>query len=232
MIEIIKDCEQAAHVAAKILIENQKRITVREKSPKDLVTEADVASQEAICDFLTKRYPEFNFVGEENSDTLENHESDYCWIVDPLDGTTNYVHGLDNFCISIALRKKRRNNYRIDTRSDPSRNFSCSSGEWCFSQSGANQGERNNQDTRGLGCSEFPRKCQSRFSGNTTVCKCFVRMPGFEKAWIGGVEHVLCRGREAGWLLGNFCKVMGCGSGSVNDQGIRRRHHEHSGRSI
>jgi myo-inositol-1(or 4)-monophosphatase len=107
--EIIQDCERAAGMAAKILLKMQGKTHVREKAPADLVTEADLASQQAIFTFLGQRYPDFGFLGEEQIDADPRHGSgDYCWIVDPLDGTTNYVHGLDNFCVSIALRHQKQ----------------------------------------------------------------------------------------------------------------------------
>jgi myo-inositol-1(or 4)-monophosphatase len=105
MRDIIHDCEQAARLAGQILVEMQGKILAREKAPADLVTEADMKSQRAIFEFLHVRYPDFGFVGEEQLETNSAGSSEFSWIVDPLDGTTNYVHGLDNFCISIALRR-------------------------------------------------------------------------------------------------------------------------------
>ena len=72
-----------------------------------MVTEADLASQEVIQKILLNAFPEHRFVGEEdelvNDDQQSPHDG-FCWICDPLDGTTNYVHQLPNFCVSIALR--------------------------------------------------------------------------------------------------------------------------------
>lgn len=97
--------EQAARAGGKILLDMQERITPREKNPRDLVTEADVASQEAIRRILLGAFPEHDFVGEEEDATanLANQSSSFRWIVDPLDGTTNYVHKLQTFAVSIGL---------------------------------------------------------------------------------------------------------------------------------
>jgi myo-inositol-1(or 4)-monophosphatase len=109
MDDVIKDCTQAARLAATILLDMQGKINAREKAPADLVTEADLASQQAIFEYLLVRYPDYGFVGEEPFEpAAARPTSDYCWIVDPLDGTTNYVHGLDNFSVSIALRRSDR----------------------------------------------------------------------------------------------------------------------------
>ena len=109
MLEILKTCERAVRLGGEILLEMQQSINPREKAPRDLVTEADLASQQAIHECLTQAYPDFQFVGEESIETeTPANDSDYCWIVDPLDGTTNYVHGLDNYCVSIALVHNNR----------------------------------------------------------------------------------------------------------------------------
>lgn len=98
---------QAARQAGQLLQEMQVRITVREKAAADLVTEADVAAQELIRGALSDHFPADSFVGEEDepetSLLTRLNQLPRCWIVDPLDGTTNFVHGLENFGVSIAL---------------------------------------------------------------------------------------------------------------------------------
>lgn len=98
-------CE-AARLGGKILREKMGRATVREKAPDDLVTDADLASQQAIEQLLTSRFPQFAFLGEES--TPEQRDAAVkagrpIWVVDPLDGTANYVHRLPGFSVSIAL---------------------------------------------------------------------------------------------------------------------------------
>jgi myo-inositol-1(or 4)-monophosphatase len=66
-----------------------------------MVTEVDLQSEKMIVDWITERYPDHNIVTEER-DTID-HKSDYSWIIDPLDGTTNYSRGIPVFAISIAL---------------------------------------------------------------------------------------------------------------------------------
>ncbi len=78
------------------------RIEAREKGPSDLVTQADVASQEAIRGILLSEFPQHGFISEE-ADNRTNIDAEYCWVVDPLDGTTNYVHQVPHFCVSLAL---------------------------------------------------------------------------------------------------------------------------------
>ncbi len=72
----------------------------------NLVTEIDKASEKIILDFIEKNYPTHDILAEE-SGKVENG-SDYLWVIDPLDGTTNFAHGVPIFSISIALRKNNR----------------------------------------------------------------------------------------------------------------------------
>ncbi len=98
-------CEEAARAAGKILRDMLGKITVRQKkNPFDLVTEADIAAQRTIEEIVRGRVPEHHFLGEESApaDRTAN-DSEYTWIVDPLDGTTNFVHGVPLFATSIAL---------------------------------------------------------------------------------------------------------------------------------
>lgn len=78
-------------------------ISVETKSPNDFVTEVDRAAEKAIIDVLRETYPEHAILAEESGDTGE-HE--YQWIIDPLDGTTNFIHGFPQYAISIALARK------------------------------------------------------------------------------------------------------------------------------
>ncbi len=92
----------AAHVGGRVLQDWIGRFSVREKSRANLVTEADEASQAAIVHSLKKRFPTHGFLGEESlNDRTPGTEA--FWIIDPLDGTSNYVHGFPYYCVSIAL---------------------------------------------------------------------------------------------------------------------------------
>jgi myo-inositol-1(or 4)-monophosphatase len=83
------------------------RHSVREKGPSDLVTQADLASQEAVHRVVAEAYPQHLFVSEEG-DTTPQLDAEHCWIVDPLDGTTNYVHQLPHYAVSVALVERGR----------------------------------------------------------------------------------------------------------------------------
>jgi myo-inositol-1(or 4)-monophosphatase len=97
-------CE-AARRGAGVLEDWRRRFHVREKGRADLVTEADLASQKTIQDYLQQRFAGHGFLGEEENrgEHRPGPDAPPTWIVDPLDGTTNYVHDCPLYCVSIGL---------------------------------------------------------------------------------------------------------------------------------
>ena len=93
---------EAARRAGEILLSWRDRFTVTEKSRRDMVTEADLESQNAIAKLLGDRFPDHGLLGEEGLSDVGT-DNDFRWIIDPLDGTGNYVHGVPYFAVSIAL---------------------------------------------------------------------------------------------------------------------------------
>lgn len=94
----------AACAGGEKLIEWQGKFATREKSPADLVTDADLASQRAVASVVADSFPDHAFLGEENPGAVrELLAKPTCWVVDPLDGTTNYVHGFPAFAVSVAV---------------------------------------------------------------------------------------------------------------------------------
>lgn len=82
-------------------------IQVTTKQPNDFVTEVDKAAEAIIMDTLRDAYPEYGILAEESGLTAGkgSTDSEYQWIIDPLDGTTNFIHGLPQYAVSIALAK-------------------------------------------------------------------------------------------------------------------------------
>lgn len=100
-------CEAAARAGGRVLADWRGRFTASVKGPRDLVTEADLASQEEIRRIVLGAFPDHGFVGEE---AIDGQPADVDrdrprWIVDPLDGTSNYVHGFPAYCVSVALAR-------------------------------------------------------------------------------------------------------------------------------
>ena len=97
---------KAAEKASKILIRDfgeLEKLQVSAKGPTDFVTNSDKKVEKIIIDELTKSKKKFSILSEEIGE-LKNSDKDNYWIIDPIDGTTNFLHGIPHFAISIALR--------------------------------------------------------------------------------------------------------------------------------
>lgn len=103
MNQYVEVAKKAARIGGSILLAHRGKVQAREKRPDDLVTQADLESQEAIREELQKAFPGHGFRGEEGEFSNMQSMSEWTWIVDPLDGTANFVHGLSGFAVSIAL---------------------------------------------------------------------------------------------------------------------------------
>jgi len=82
------------------------RLTVTAKGPKDFVSEVDRAAEAAIVETLLDTYPDHAILAEEGTAKGENAAAENVWIIDPLDGTTNFLHGFPQYCVSVALAQK------------------------------------------------------------------------------------------------------------------------------
>ena len=78
-------------------------LTVQSKSPNDFVTEVDRAAEQAIIEVLRDAFPGHGILAEESGES--GPESEFTWIIDPLDGTTNFIHGMPQYAVSIAQTK-------------------------------------------------------------------------------------------------------------------------------
>ena len=126
--QLRETAEEAARIGGRILHDWADKFTAREKSPANLVTEADFASENAIFEFIHARYPDHRFLGEEGLNRNEGNSA-FRWIIDPLDGTSNYVHGFPYYAVSIGVEEDGR--MVAGAVYDPSRDemFSASAGQ-------------------------------------------------------------------------------------------------------
>lgn len=97
---ILITAKKAAEKAGEIILQYYKNADVSEKGAGNLVTEADLKSEKAVRKIILEDFPEHSILGEEEGG--ESIDSEHLWIIDPLDGTNNYAHGLPTFSISIA----------------------------------------------------------------------------------------------------------------------------------
>ena len=99
---IIKSCEKASKVLIRDFGELEN-LQVSKKGPKDFVTNSDKKVEKILIDELLKYKKKFSVISEEEG-LIENEDKDNFWIIDPIDGTTNFLHGIPHFCISVALK--------------------------------------------------------------------------------------------------------------------------------
>ena len=153
-------CEAAARAGGEQLTQWRHRISAREKGPRDLVTEADVASQKAVKAIVLSSFPEHAFLGEEDAvDPASVLQAEYVWIVDPLDGTANYVHGLRPYAVSVALVHRRE--ILAGVIYDPTHNecFSATKARRCTAQWSAPACECLSEIGPSVGRCEFLGQC-------------------------------------------------------------------------
>jgi myo-inositol-1(or 4)-monophosphatase len=100
---------KAARQAGSVIVRGARDIdilTVSKKRHNDFVTEVDKAAEAAIIDVLLKAYPGHAILAEESGASGGPADAEYKWIIDPLDGTTNFIHGFPQYCVSIGLMHK------------------------------------------------------------------------------------------------------------------------------
>ena len=99
---MIKACEKAAKTLIRDFGEIEK-LQVSKKGPTDFVTNSDIKVEKIIIDELKKARPNYSFITEENGN-IKNKDQNNKWVIDPIDGTVNFLHGVPHFAISIALQ--------------------------------------------------------------------------------------------------------------------------------
>ena len=155
---------QVAREAGNLLVQRLGAAQITNKGDIDLVTEADIAAEELIIDRIRSHYPLHGILAEESGETVQegSSRSDWKWIIDPLDGTTNYAHGYPCFCVSIALEQAGA--LEIGVVYDPMRNemFAAERGQ------GATLNERRikvsnvEELNRAMMCTGFPYDVRTR----------------------------------------------------------------------
>lgn len=100
---------KAAYLAGNFIQQGSRsisKIKFEKKGHNDYVTELDKQSEQIIIRTILQAFPDHNIIGEETGKL--DHNSEYSWIIDPIDGTNNFMHGYPHYCISIALKKHNR----------------------------------------------------------------------------------------------------------------------------
>ena len=101
---------RASEKASKILIRDfgeVEKLQVSKKGPRDFVSNADIKAEKIIIEELKKAKPNYSILSEESGNEF-NKDKDNVWIIDPIDGTLNFLHGIPHFAISIALKSNNK----------------------------------------------------------------------------------------------------------------------------
>jgi len=130
----VKAARRAGSIINRAALD-RTQLEIRAKRANDFVTQVDRAAESAIIDIIRQAYPDHDILGEE-SGTLPGRKSaskvEYRWIIDPLDGTTNFIHGFPQYCVSIALQHRGAIEHGVVY--DPAKNelFTASKGRGAF----------------------------------------------------------------------------------------------------
>ncbi|MCA1591473.1 MAG: inositol monophosphatase [Acidobacteria bacterium] len=156
---------QTAREAGRVLAEKFGRVLeVSNKGDIDLVTESDLAAEKLIVERIRSYYPRHRVLAEESgvTDADGGEASEYKWIIDPLDGTTNYAHGYPVFCVSIALEHKGR--IVVGVIYDPTRDelFAAERGEGATLNARRIRVSETDNLNRALLCTGFPYDVRER----------------------------------------------------------------------
>jgi myo-inositol-1(or 4)-monophosphatase len=131
----VKAARRAGSIINRAALD-RTQLEVRSKRANDFVTQVDRAAEAAIIDILRQAYPDHAILGEE-SGALEGKgagtaKAEYRWVIDPLDGTTNFIHGFPQYCVSIAVQHRGATAHGVVY--DPGKNelFTASKGRGAF----------------------------------------------------------------------------------------------------
>jgi myo-inositol-1(or 4)-monophosphatase len=107
-------------------------LDVRSKNTNDFVTQVDKGAEEAAIGVIRTAYPDHAILAEESGENLGGSRADYRWIIDPLDGTTNFIHGFPQYCVSIGIEHRGALSHAVVY--DPGKNelFTASKGRGAF----------------------------------------------------------------------------------------------------
>jgi myo-inositol-1(or 4)-monophosphatase len=203
-------------------------VRISQKQVNDFVTEVDLASENTIIETLLTAYPHHGILAEESGKTHGNPDADHVWIIDPLDGTTNFIHGFPVYCVSIALAVNGKVEQAVVY--DPSRNdlFTATKGRGAYMNARRLRTSKRTQLHECLISTGFPFRPGDNFNqylrmmGEVMQRTAGLRRPGaaaldlayvaagftdafFEtglQPWDGAAGSLLVT--EAGGLVGNF----------------------------
>jgi myo-inositol-1(or 4)-monophosphatase len=209
---------KAARLAGSIINRGTRdldALTISKKRQNDFVTEVDKAAEAAIIEMLAKAYPDHAILAEESGATASDTGSEFQWVIDPLDGTTNFIHGFPQYCVSIGLMHKGKVTQGVIF--DPTRNelFTATRG------AGAYLNDRRMRVSKRLNLSDalvgtgFPFRNMTKLDRYVAMFKDVTRnCAGIRRAGSAALDlaYVACGRLDAFWEIGLAPWDMAAGS--------------------
>jgi myo-inositol-1(or 4)-monophosphatase len=216
----VKAARKAAGIISRASFDVDK-LTIRKKRQNDFVSEVDEAAEEAIIRILRDAYPDHGILAEE-SGTSDDAKSDYVWVIDPLDGTTNFLHGFPQYCVSIGLLHKGKPTQAVIY--DPNRNelFTATKGVGAYLNDRRIRVSRTDRLEDALMGTGFPFREVGhlddylRMFRNVTMATSGIRRPGaaaLDLAWVA------CGRIDGFWEMGLSPWDMAAGALLVREAG-------------
>ena len=195
-------------------------LNVRSKRVNDFVTQVDQAAEEAIIEIVRKAHPDHGFLAEESGKTTGAAE--YLWIIDPLDGTTNFIHGFPQYCVSIAV--EHRGALAHGVVYDPVKNelFTASRGRGAFLNDRRIRVSKCTRLKESLVGTGFPFKELSRLDLYTGQLRNLIQdSAGVRRAGAAALDlaYVACGRLDAFWEMGLSPWDMAAGALLIQEAG-------------
>ena len=196
------------------------KLTIRKKRQNDFVSEVDEAAEEAIISVLRDAYPDHGILAEESGRT--DTKSDYVWVIDPLDGTTNFLHGFPQYCVSIGLPHKGKPTQAVVYDTNRNELFTASKGVGAYLNDRRIRASRADKLEDALVGTGFPFREVGhlddylRMFKNVTKGTSGIRRPGaaaLDLAWVA------CGRIDAFWEIGLSPWDMAAGALLVREAG-------------
>ena len=199
-------------------------LKVRAKQANDFVTQVDEAAEAAIIDIVRKAYPGHGFLAEESgaSAGAGGGEAEYVWIIDPLDGTTNFIHGFPQYCVSIGVQHRGALAHAVVY--DPGRNelFTASKGGGAFLNDRRIRVSKCTHLKEALVGTGFPFREMTRIDLYSRQLRALMEgSAGLRRAGAAALDfaYVACGRLDAFWELGLSAWDMAAGALLVQEAG-------------
>lgn len=221
--ELLTTALQAAAAGAAILKKNANSLSaadIDEKGIHDFVTRVDKASEEAIIKIIRANHPDHSILAEESG--YHQQQSPFRWVIDPLDGTTNFIHGYKSYCVSVAVEKAGQ--MVAGVVNDPTRDeiFSAARGDGAFLNGEKFSVSQVKTLDRSLILTGFPFKAAHMMDDFISVFrKLLPATSGIRRAGSAALDlsHIACGRADGYWEFGLSAWDIAAGALLVEEAG-------------